>query len=284
MTKRETITKAWAPRERVTAVDDYAESTAADDAVVALGTGPHTSVLACYDFDQGAVVSSVPPSFIFESTGQAIHVAFTIMSQPAQQDSMMRKSLVRILDAMQDLSPRLAAWLGQLRGEPSSTVHFDGLSSNDVRAQCAMILHAVRTKLPDPEMWAVTAKYAGEDCEEIGPPGERGERRRVRYAYSGMKASSIQYLAAWLSQTSALSSLPRLALVLMVAKYYTHHARIEISFRDLAKEYGGNHMTYARGFKKVCELLRPLEAMAFDRLHPYFVEQGIVSAQAECAT
>jgi hypothetical protein len=208
---------------------------------------------------------------IFESTGQAVHVAYTIMSQPAQQDSMLRKSLVRMLASMPELSPRLTAWYEQLRGTPSDTVHFGGLSSYDVRAQCSLILLAVRTKLPEPEMWALQAKYAKTDEETIG--------KKVRYAFSAEKATAIRGLSQWLVQTSVFESVPISAMDCMVAKFYAHQRKTEISFRDLAKAFGGNHMTYARAFPKVKRLLRPLDGMALKRLQPYFAEQGVVVDQ-----
>lgn len=216
--------------------------------------------------------TGIPAIAIFESTGQAIHVAYTIMAQPAQQDSMLRKSLVRILDSMSNLSPKLSEWLGQLRGEKSGTVNFEDLSAYDVRAQCALILFAVRTRLPDPERWALQAKYAHTDIEYAG-------RRVKRYAFSSEKAEAIRALSRWLLQTSALTSVPVDVMDCMVGKFYANHAKTDISFRDLAKTFGGNHMTYARSFKQVKKLLRPLEDMAIGRLHPHFVEQGIVIDQ-----
>lgn len=208
---------------------------------------------------------------IFESTGQAIHVAYVIMAQPAQQDSMLRKSLVRILGSMANLSPALSSWLGQLRGEKSGTVDFEGLSAYDVRAQCALILTAVRTRLPEPERWAIEAKYCA--TEDEGRDGEK------RYAFSSEKAAAIKRLSAWLVQTSVLGSIPRAAMDLMVAKLYVNHTKTEISYRALAAEFGGDHLRYFRAFKKVKQILRPLEDMAIARLHPYFVTQGIVIGQ-----
>jgi len=279
MTKRETIRLGWKPEA---GVEPYRES----EVYVDCADGPDRASVAEVGLTMPAsreefrkmvgawdmTTTSLPALAIFESTGQAVHVAYTIMAQPAQQDSMLRKSLVRILDSMSNLSPRLSAWLGQLRGEKSGSVNFEGLSSYDVRAQCTLIILAVRTRLPDPEKWALQAKYAHTDIEYCG-------RRVKRHAFSPEKATAIRSLAGWLMQTSALKDMPRDVMDLMVGKFYANHAKTEISFRALAKEYGGNHMTYARAFKKVKSLLRPLEDMALGRLHPYFVEQGIVADQ-----
>ncbi|HVL76317.1 MAG TPA: hypothetical protein VM406_09890 [Noviherbaspirillum sp.] len=183
---------------------------------------------------------------------------------------------------MNNLSPQLEQWLDQLRGTPSSTVNFEGLSANDVRAQCAMILAAVRTKLPEPEMWAIHAKYAATEHEETGPRLASGEVRARRYAFSAMKIHAIEQLVGWLVQTSALREVPLAAMKCMVAKFYSNHAKVEISFRALAQEFGGNHMLYARTYKQLVVLLRPLEILAVRRLEPYFLQQGIVGDQQAC--
>ncbi len=208
---------------------------------------------------------------IFESTGQAIHVAFLILAHDAQQDGMLRKALVRILEAIPMLTDEQDAWLQQLRGSPSSTVSFEGLSSNDVRAQCAMIMSAVKTKLPKTEMWALQAKYCRTDFE--GPKESR------RYAFSKEKADAIRALANWLADSKSLSAVPLLAIDCMVAKFYTNHKKTEISFRELARTFGGDHLVYFRTFQKVKVQLKPLEGIAIARLKPYFEEQGIVARQ-----
>jgi hypothetical protein len=219
------------------------------------------------------VMEQAPVVPVFESTGQAIHVAFTIMAQPAQQDCVLRKSLIRMLDSMNVLSPQLTNWMEQLRGTPSDTVHFDGLSSYDVRAQCSLILLAIETRLPEPERWALCAKYSATDHE--GPKDKR------RYAFSKVKSEAIKSLSDWIVESGLLSEIPRLAMDCMVAKFYANHAKTEISFRVLAKSFGGNHMAYKRAFDNVKARLRPLELMAVQRLSPYFEAQGIVMPQDE---
>lgn len=230
---------------------------------------------------------------VFETTGQAIHVAYAIMAQPATQDSMTRKSLVRMMDSMTFLPPGLNEWLEQLRGTRSATVHFDGLAPNEVRAQCAMIVNAIRTRLPKPEMWALQAKYAATEDE--------GRGANKRYAFSAEKAAAITSLSNWLVQTSApfkaqdfcgpmnvpamkelrspFHGIPIQAMDCMVGKFYTNHKKTEISYRTLASTFGGSRMTYARAFPKIKAHLRPLEQMAIKRLTPYFEERGVVLSQ-----
>lgn len=209
---------------------------------------------------------------IFETTGQAIHVAFIILAEDAPQDCMLRKALIRQLDTL-DRSPLLDHWLEQLRGTPSDTVHFDGLSSLDIRGQCALIMAAVRTKLPKTEMWALQAKYCKTDFE--------GEKDRRRYAFSKEKADAIRGLSEWVSASKVFDTMPLLAIDCMVAKFYARHSKTKISYRELARTFGGNHMAYARAFPKIIARLRPLEDMAISRLQPYFEEQGIVTRQCD---
>ncbi|WP_147375763.1 hypothetical protein [Noviherbaspirillum cavernae] len=209
---------------------------------------------------------------IFETTGQAIYVAFQIHGSE-QQDSTMRKALIRVMESINLQSDEQSEWLAQLRGtRADSTVDFEGLSSNDIRAQCALIMSAIHALLPQAEIWALQAKYSRTDYE--GPIESR------RYAFSKEKAAAIRNVARWLAERRALECVPRLALDCMVAKFYANHKKTEISFRQLAIEFGGNHMSYARAFPKVKALLKPLEAMAIARLQPHFEEQGIVACQS----
>lgn len=264
--KREILTRTWQRSSDALAADDgdeYVECLEAPAALVRPSARP-----AVHDVDHVQAVATTDSDGVFESTGQAIHVAFTIMAEPAQQDSMLRKSLVRLLDSMPSLSPRLTLWFEQLKGTPSDTVHFDGLSSYDVRAQCAMILLAVRTRLPAPEMWALQAMYCKTDFE--------GDGKQRRFAFSAEKATAIRGLSAWLVQTSAFGTIPAGAMDCMVAKFYARHTKTEISFRALASTFGGDYQVYFRAFRKVKTQLHPLAAMAYSRLQPYFEAQGIV--------
>lgn len=203
---------------------------------------------------------------VFETTAQAIHVAFVILGEEAQQDGMLRKALIGMLENLNPPAGAHRDWLEQLRGTPSETVHFGGLSSNDVRAQCSMIMVAIRTKLPKTEMWALQAKYCKTDFEDVN-----GKRR---FAFSREKIEAINGLTDWLHPS--FPSLPRAALSCIIAKLYARHKKTEISFRDLAKTFGASRMLYARAFPRIRAQLRPLEDMAIQRLQPYFEQQGIV--------
>lgn len=239
---------------------------------------------------------------VFESTGQAIHVAYAILAQPAFHDNMTRRALMGMLTAMPFLPPKLSVWLDRLRGSPSETVHFGGLSPYDVRAQCSMVVSAVRSKLPPPEMWALQAKYAGAGDGSHALDRNQGKTQERKEVFSEEQANAIRSLSAWLVETVAFElkqlegagvvkprkppappfkDISPQAMDCMVAKFFAHHkqTKADLSFRELAKSFGGNHMTYARAFPKMKSKLMPLEPMALRRLQPYFEERGVVIAQ-----
>lgn len=158
---REVITLGWRRRQSIAAevVDDYVQvdEQHVEARAASTPTLPAVPVGGC----------AAQPA-LFASAGQAIHVAFLILAHDAQQDSTLRKTLVRILESVPMLSDAQLDWLGQLIGSPSETVRFEGLRANDVRAQCALIMSAVRTRLPAPEMWALQAKYGITEYEDSG--------------------------------------------------------------------------------------------------------------------
>ena len=103
---------------------------------------------------------------VFESVGQAVHVSFLIMAQEATQDAPLRKALMRAMETIR-LSPNQQHWLEALRGVGGGTVNFEGLDSNEVRAQCAFVTQAVKSRLPKPEMWVLQAKFGQTEFEDV---------------------------------------------------------------------------------------------------------------------
>jgi hypothetical protein len=242
---------------------------------------------------------------IFENIGQALHVAFLIMSVEAQQDSPMRKALLRMMEYVNGLSDEQCDWYDQLRGTRTGNINFAGLTAMEVRAQCAMITAAVESKLADPEKWVLQAKYGQmasamsdhereryrmaeryvalvkqsyEPSEEMIAAAERelsqlGNKPRI--AFSMQRITAIQGLSSWLSPT--FPKVPPLAMDCMLAKLFCNNVHSTISFRDLSTSFGSSHMTYARVYPRLKEHVRYIELKAMMRLEPYFIGQGIVS-------
>lgn len=213
-----------------------------------------------------AVAAVASGDAIFSNAGQAVHVAYMIMAQDAQQDAPLRKALMRMMESASSLGEEQRAWLEQLRGSSSKRVNFAGLSPLEVRAQCALIVHAVAHKLPRTEMWALQARYGHTDMEDAN-----GVRR---FAFSAERIAAIKGLSDWMAPS--FPAITPFALDCMVGKLYADHKKMQISFRDLAKSFGGNHMRYARSFDRMKQRLHELELVALDRLEPYLREQGVV--------
>jgi len=211
---------------------------------------------------------------VFATAGQAVHVAFLILAQEAQQDAPLRKALIRIMEDTNLTTGDQRNWLDQLRGTPSGSINFGGLQMLEVRAQCAMVTQAVR-KLPAPEMWALQAKFGQVEFEDL----ETGQLPRLdpprrRFAFSAERIIAIKGLSDWMAPS--FPKIPPFALDCMLGKVYADHKKIEISFRDLAQSFGGNHMVYARSFKLLKRRVRELEELAMQRLDQQFAAQGII--------
>ncbi len=215
---------------------------------------------------------------IFENAGQAIHVAFLVMSQPAMQDAPFRKALMRVMESVR-LDNNQRHWLDQLRGERSGAINFAGLSGGEVRAQCALITQAVKTNLPELERWVLQAKFGETQFEDIDqgdrqlPPTE-GPRITRRFAFSAERIAAIKGLSDYFSPM--FPRIKPLALDCMLGRMFANHKKLEISSRDLADQFGGNHTKYLRAGWKLKNHVRVIEQMAMARLEPILVQHGVV--------
>ncbi|OEZ68135.1 hypothetical protein JAB5_01280 [Janthinobacterium sp. HH103] len=202
---------------------------------------------------------------VFENVGQAVHVSFLIMAQEAKQDAPLRAALIKAMESVQ-LNGRQRCWLEQLRGTASGTINFGGLDGNEVRAQCAMVLQAVKHRLPKTEMWVLQAKYGQTDFEDVD-----GHRR---FAFSVERIEAIKGLADWFRPM--FPGLNPHAIDCMLGRLFANHKQLDITVRDLAKSFGASHMTYQRASIKMHGHVRELEQMAYSRLAPSFVADGVV--------
>jgi len=210
---------------------------------------------------------------VFSTAGQAVHVAFLILAQEAQQDAPLRKALIRMMEGANLTTGDQRNWLDQLRGSPSATINFGGLEMGEVRALCAKVIRAVRV-LPAPECWALQAKFGQVEFEDLDDGQSQCAPPRRRFAFSSERTAAIKGLSDWLSPS--FPKIPPFALDCLLGKLYADHLRIEISFRSLAQSFGGNHMIYARSFKVLKRRVHELEDRALQRLNRQFVDQGIV--------
>lgn len=202
---------------------------------------------------------------VFENVGQAVHVSFLIMAQEAKQDAPLRAALIKAMESVQ-LNGRQHCWLEQLRGTASGTINFGGLDGNEVRAQCALVLQAVKHRLPKTEMWVLQAKYGQTDFEDVD-----GKRR---FAFSVERIEAIKGLADWFRPM--FPGLNPHAVDCMLGRLFANHKQLDITVRDLAKAFGASHMTYQRASKKMQGHVRALEQLAVGRLEESFIRHGLV--------
>jgi hypothetical protein len=145
---------------------------------------------------------------IFENAGQAVHVAFLIMAQEATQDAPLRKAIIRVMESIK-LAPNQRHWLDQLRGVGGGSVNFAGLSGDEIRAQCAMITQAVKTKLPNVEMWVLQAKYGQTDFEDVADEQGDQEVAAVEQAQADVQAARDKLEQARSELTAAADAIRR---------------------------------------------------------------------------
>jgi hypothetical protein len=192
---------------------------------------------------------------IFESTEQALHVSFLILSVPAMGENKFRQFLIQVMEVAPSLSKRQQVWLDQLVGQKSDTVNFGGLNQLEVRGQCAMIVAAVRDRLPSTERGALLARFG------VGTD----------------KQSGIVRLALHARRSCGLGLKPCAKLT---ARHYLPKAeRDELSFRDLADEFKVTKDKLHRVSIWMTKQYRAMENLGIARLDAKFKAQGVVETE-----
>ncbi|SAK88614.1 hypothetical protein AWB77_04803 [Caballeronia fortuita] len=217
---------------------------------------------------------------IFDSVEQALHVSFLVTSMPARQRNTFRMALIQILESVGILSDRQESFLAYLRGEKSGSVDFSGLSADEVRAQCAMVVATVADQLPENERNALWIRFArgiparpksatvAADC---GVPPSKEWKRGVFGVANEMRT------------TLTISN--RDAIVALIAAHaFPHQREREFSYANLSKEFGIPVRTLERAAFTIRKRLRVLEHQAIDRLHLLFERDGLVSTEECCET
>ncbi|WP_186250793.1 hypothetical protein [Burkholderia gladioli] len=209
---------------------------------------------------------------VFKDTRQALHVSFLILSCEPTQKNVLRLALIQIMESLGSLTHRQSEWLKQLYGERSSTVNFSGLTSDEIRGQCAEVVSAVRTKLSkDREQPAIWARF-----------GQMGEERLpknvIRLYFLRERSEAIQALSSWFA--SEFKSVSPLAMDCILARHYVSEKKAEISFRDLEAAFGASRMTYKRAYDSLRPRLVALENGAVDKLAEYFERTGLVEPRS----
>ena len=177
---------------------------------------------------------------IFQSTEQALHVSFLILSVPAMGENKFRQFLIQVLEQAPNLTKRQEVWLEQLRGERSGTVDFGGLSQMEVRGQCAMIVAAARDRLPSTESAALLARFGIGEDQQLGV---------VRLALHARRSCGLGLKPC--AKMTARHYLPR-------------RRRDELSLRDLADEFNVTKDAMQRAALWMRKHYSAIEALAIE--------------------
>ncbi|WP_429497061.1 hypothetical protein ACQUFY_10865 [Robbsia andropogonis] len=213
-----------------------------------------------------------PTTAIFQSTEHALHVAYTVLAQPAMSDGKFRKYLMQALECQDTLSMANVAWLEQLRGSASATVNFGGLSQLEVRGQCAMIESAVNSRLSSRERGAVIARY--------------GAWHQKRHGFDLM-VSTCGAPQDMEPCASALFDPDGVVFALATRHYMTAAERkrlaekgieLDLTFRGLAEHYGQSKSSLQRTADWIKATFDGLEKRAVSVLDPVFKAHGVVQS------
>jgi hypothetical protein len=195
---------------------------------------------------------------VFMTTGQAVHVSFLMLSLPAMEENQFCKALIAAMEAALELSKSNEKWLDRLRGQPSESVNFAGLSMIEVRGQCSMITGAVATRLPRYEMCMMLAKYG------VGPQKQQGVNGLVDFS---RRACGINAFAP--------------VYKLIAARFLPKDERDGLSYRDIGKDHNLSKDKVFRAAKWMEQHLGSLEMLALERLQRKFLEHGVVEEAEE---
>lgn len=179
---------------------------------------------------------------IFKSTEQALFVAFLIQSLPATQRSVMQA----IFEAN----------MGRSSDEGGGAVNFSGLSAQEVRGQCSMVVGAVRDHCTQTEADAIRAKWA----------------------YQKEKADGVRGVRDYCLPMMATGHLDA-TLAMAWAVFGTERQRKEVSTAAIARQWGLVQQTVSRDVKRIRETAQRMQQQGIDRLRPMFERDGLVGAQ-----
>lgn len=193
---------------------------------------------------------------IFVDTATALHVSFLIEALPVSEPSSLRGALIRMLECMPILTYQQAATLARMIGTRSSTVNFSGLTRHEIHGQCAMIIDAVQSRLPYPELCVVLARFAPTEC---------------------VKGVGVDGLMLWLAPVSPITNHAALSSLIW-RRYVPRQYRDGYSLRAIAKATGSSKSVLGRVAQWLDGESAGLELRALRRLEQTFVPHGVCDA------
>ncbi|MGF6877382.1 hypothetical protein [Paraburkholderia sp. MM5477-R1] len=199
----------------------------------------------------------------FRDVSVALSTSYRMAVTPVIDAGATRRALIMIAAVRPSRSRIQADWVRQLLGRPSRVVDLSGLTRLEARAQCALVRQAVLRLLPDPEAYAVLARYSQ-------TPGE--------------KQLGVSGLVVLLSATSpapapATDWLADPVWDLLWRRYLPPRYGDGLSLREIARRTHTSRSGLARRAAELDTLLDELERHALATLEHAFVPDGLCEAQ-----
>ncbi|MDN7494851.1 hypothetical protein QZM89_06615 [Burkholderia gladioli] len=216
---------------------------------------------------------------IFESTEQALHVSFLVMSLPPRQKQTFRLTLIRILESIPKLTKRQAEWLDELYGSPGGTINFEGLTGDEIRAQCAMVVACVHDHLLKPERNAIWLRYA---CGQPARPASAGRAADPGIPPSDEWKRAVVQLRSYLRPSLTLTHGDAIA-ALLAAHSMPKQRQEGLSYREISDGTGVPLRTLERNAQIIRKRLAGLEGQAIKRLTPLFDRKFLTMAESVAA-
>ncbi|WP_197328689.1 hypothetical protein [Ralstonia syzygii] len=206
----------------------------------------------------------------------ALHVSFLVTSLPPRQKAQFRLALIQILEGVGHLDRRQAEFLDYLYGgSASSSICFDGLTGEEIRAQCAMVVSSAKSHLLTPERNAIFLRYA---CGMPARPGSAGCAADAGMPPSMEWKQAMVGLRTYLRPSLTLSCGE--AILALLAGHSRPKERQEgLSYKEISDATRVSVRTLERNAHIIRKRLRGLEQQAVLRLTPLFERDGVIATE-----
>jgi hypothetical protein len=193
---------------------------------------------------------------LFVSVPCALYIAYKMPAYEASPESTCLQILKRHIKEHD-------VW-GHFRFKPK-TCFFEGLTNEEIHAQCVVICDKVIRCLPENEAATVRARYGLTDFEDVG-----GHRR---YAFSADRADAIKSLSDHFR--TIYDTLSEAECDLLVARVFANNKyTTPITLRGIAQQCGRSHVHYHHYSHAIEDRITQFEVRAIDTLTPVFAERG----------
>lgn len=150
-------------------------------------------------------------------------------------------------------------------------VFFDGLTNEQVHAECRLIRETVVRCLPRLEAATVRARYGLTEYEDLAS----GERR---FAFSADRVDAIKALSDCMR--AEFDILTEGECDMLVARVFANvKETTPITLRAIAAQFGRSHVHYHNYFHAIDDRLYHLEMRALDTLTDVFADRGTCNGE-----